>query len=112
MAKTDEKAEAAEAERQRALQHDTDTLAGAGLLPESPVPERFIVTDPEPVKGLPKDTGWQRSLTDPDVVVSTTDNRRYRRIRELDAETGEPTGKESYVEIVEQRGGEDVEEGK
>ena len=110
MTKTDEKTEAAEAERQRALQHDTDTLAGSGLLEESPVPERFVVEDPAPPKGLPKDGVFQRSLTDPDVAVSTTDDRRFRCVHEFDAETGELTGESSWVEIVEQRGGTNVAE--
>ena len=108
MTKTDEKTEAAEAERQRALQHDTDTLAGSGLLEESPVPERFVVTDLEPLRGLPKGGVFQRSLTDPDVAVSTTDDRRFRCVHELDAETGEPTGKSSWVEITELRGATEI----
>lgn len=86
------------AEHQHRLQH-----AVGELLVESDVPERFVVRDELTAKsgggkGLPAGVGLQRSLTDPDVVVETAGDRRWRRSFEMDKTGVETPGSQHWVE--------------
>lgn len=67
-------------------------------LEESPVPERFAPTvEAQVEEGVLPEGSWQRSITDPDVALSLTDDRRFRRYDVVD-DDGVVTG-DRWVQI-------------
>lgn len=87
-----------DAERQADLQNLTDTT------PLDPSPEvkdeGGVLHAPEATKknGLP-DEPLRRSIVDPDLIVSETSGRQFRRQWDADEDGVEITGSETWVEV-------------